>query len=86
MKQRITQIKPAGWLAIGVLVALMIGVGGLLIQPLAARPLPASDRIGAVATLRSGAQAAWTPTPDRRSPTAIPLPDGWTQNSLPDTF
>ncbi len=81
MKQRITQIKPAGWLAIGVLVALMIGLGGLLIQPLAARPLPASDLIGTVATPRSGAQAAWTPTPDRRSPTAIPLPDGWAQKT-----
>lgn len=64
------RIKPAGWLAIGVLLALAIGLAGTLVRPLTTQPLPASDEIGAVTT--------WTPTPDRRPPTASPLPGGWT--------
>jgi hypothetical protein len=71
--QKPTRIKPAGWLAIGVLAVLGIGVLGTLIRPLTAQPLPAVEAIG---TLEPR-----TPTPDRHEPTSTPLPAGWTMKN-----
>ncbi len=71
--RRPTRLKPAGWLALIVLVALIVGAAGLLIRPLTTQPVAFSEAITPLPT--------WTPTPDRRPPTPTPLPEGWARRT-----
>ena len=68
------RIKPAGWLAIAVLVVLVVGSVGVLIQPVTHQPVPLAAAITPLPT--------WTPVPSATPiPSATPLPGGWTQQT-----
>ncbi len=68
------RIKPAGWLAIAVLVVLVVGSVGVLIQPVTHQPVPLAAVITPLPT--------WTTVPGHTPvPSATPLPGGWTQQT-----
>jgi hypothetical protein len=67
------RLKPAGWLAFGIVLVLAIGLVGCFMQPL-------SQTLTPVAALMTP-QPTWTSAPlATTQPTATPLPAGWRQS------
>ena len=66
------RLKPAGWLAVAVIVVLIIGGLGVLLQPVTHQPVSLASIVTPLAT--------WTKAPTITPiPSATPIPAGWTQ-------